>query len=302
MRLPTGLSFIFAALVWTIGGLLIERENIPRDRSPSPFMKIPRTGAPGFIDSIKEGQPEKVLPDISPGDPEISVQWGTSSGTSTGTAFPVSSGGFWLTARHVVDKCARVGIFSAQNPQGGFWVRKVYVHPNADIAVLQTSRTPPAIAIRPASKKLTVGQTGYHFGFPQGEPGDLLSELIGRRKLRKVGRHSFVEPAIAWAVKLQAPRLGAFGGISGGPVLNRKGQVVGVTVAGNIRRGRVIASPPKTINEFLQFISIRPDGTPSANVPTKTLNKGAFSVHGDYLRKNLSVAKVLCSAKKPSLN
>ena len=297
MRLPTGLSFIFAALVWSIGGLFIERENIPRDRSPSPFMETPETGAPGFISSIKEAQPEKVLPDISPGDPEISVQWGTSGGNATGTAFPVSSGGFWLTARHVVDNCVRVGIFSSQNAQKGFWVQKVYAHPNADIAVLQTSRTPPAIAIQPVSKTLTIGQTGHHFGFPQGKPGDLLSELIGRRKLRKVGRQSFAEPAIAWAVKLQAPRLGAFGGISGGPVLDREGQVVGVTVAGNIRRGRVIASSPKTINEFLRFISIKPDGTPSANVPITTLTEGAFSVHGDYLRKNLSVAKVFCKGR-----
>ncbi len=297
MRLPTGWTFIFAAIVWTIGGLFIERENIPRDRSPGPFTEKPQTGVPGFIRSIKEAQLEKVLPDISPSDPEILVQWGTSGGNATGTAFPVSTGGFWLTARHVVDDCARVGIFSSQTAQKGFWVQKVYVHPNADIAVLQTSRTPPAIAIRPVSKKLIVGQTGYHFGFPQGEPGDLLSELIGRRKLRKIGRQSFVEPAIAWAVKLQAPRLGAFGGISGGPVLDRKGQVVGVTVAGNIRRGRVIASPPKTINEFLRFISIKPDGTPSANVSRKTLNEDAFSFHGDNLRKNLSVAKVFCKGR-----
>ncbi len=297
MRLPTGFSFILAALVWTIGGLFVDRDNYPRDRRPSPLMETPRAEAPGIIRSRRDAQPEKVLPDISPGDPEISVQWGTSGGNSTGTAFPVSSQGFWLTARHVVDDCTRVGIFSAQNAQKGFWVRKVYVHPNADIAVLQTSRTPPAIAIRPDSKKLTVGQTGYHFGFPQGEPGDLLSELIGRRKLRKIGSHSFVEPAIAWAVKLQAPRLSAFGGISGGPVLDRKGQVVGVTVAGNIRRGRVIASPPRTINEFLGFMSIMADGTPSADVPINTLNKSAFSAHGDFLRKNLSVAKVFCKGR-----
>ena len=298
MRLPVGWSFVIAAVVWTIGGLVIERDNLPRDRSPNVSAESGQVPRRNTLDIYKkERLNETVLPGISPNDPEVPVHWGPGGGNATGTAFPVSNAGVWITARHVVDQCDRVGIFSKPEAQKGFWVQKIYLHPSADIAVLQTNSNPPALAVQPTSNKLIVGQTGFHFGYPQGKPGDLQTQLIGRRKLRKIGKNSFIEPAIAWAVVRQYPRLGAFGGISGGPVLDHEGKVVGVTVAGNIRRGRVLASSPKTINDILTFVGARLDGKPSTEVSRNTLNTNKFPLHGNHLRQDLIVAKVFCKGR-----
>lgn len=297
MRLPAGWSFVIAALVWTVGGLLFERDGMPRQRGPATVAE-PRGTGPAAVADQSRNPPSPDLPDISWLDPEIKIQ--SKSGrrsNSVGTGFPVSSDGVWLTARHVVDDCARVGIFSDPSKRKGFWVRDVTVHPKADIAVLRTKRKPPPISVRPLSNKLKVGQAGFHFGYPQGKPGDVVSHLIGRRKMRKVGGRSFVEPGIAWAVSRQAPRLDALGGMSGGPVLDRQGRVVGVTVAGNLRRGRVLTSPPATIHQTLRDANTRLDGRPSAGVSRDTLNPRGYPRHGDELRRQLSVAKVFCKAR-----
>lgn len=297
MRLPAGWSFIFAALVWTVGGLLFDRDGVPRQRGPSPFIETPDADPSAAPPRRDAPAPGRTLPDISRFDPEVPVQWDNGGGNATGTAFPVSSEGAWITARHVVGGCARVGIFSNPSARKGFWVKNVEVHPNADIAVLQTRRSPPAMALRPLSEKLRVGQAAYHFGYPKGKPGDLRSKLIGRRKLRKVGGRSFVEPAISWAVTHQTPRLDRLGGISGGPVLDRQGRVIGVTVAGNIRRGRVLTTSPITIHQTLRQTGARLDGQPSAGVSRGTLNARGYPDHGDRLRRQLSVAKVFCKGR-----
>ncbi|HAA93808.1 MAG: serine protease [Rhodospirillaceae bacterium] len=296
MRLPPGLSFIVAALVWTVGGLLFDREGVPRQRGPATESRPPPTQQ--FIPAPSQRGRGRTLPEISRFDPEIPVKWDSGrGGNATGTAFPVSSKGIWLTARHVVDGCAKVGLFSDPKARKGFWVSGVDVHPNADIAVLRTRRAPPAIAVRSLSEKLKIGQDGFHFGYPMGKPGDLTTQLIGRRKLRKVGGRSFVEPAIAWAVTHQTPRLDRLGGISGGPVLDGQGRVIGVTVAGNIRRGRVIASAPGTIHQTLRNAGVRLDGRPSAGVSGTSLNPRGYPAHGSRLRGQLSVAKVFCKGK-----
>jgi serine protease Do len=308
MRLPAGWAFFLAAAVWTAGGLFFERDGSDRRRGPvqADRQPAPQLLAPPLPPSRSRSDTairRNELPSISRFDPEIRVRSSAEKSNSVGTAFPVSNAGVWLTARHVVDGCKKVAIFTRPKKRKGFWVHDITIHPKADIAVIKTnavrnsSRRPPAIAVAPLSEKLRAGQTGYHFGYPMGKPGDVRSQLIGRRKMRKSGRRGYVEPGIAWAVSDQSPRLEKLGGMSGGPVLNSNGRVIGITVAGNLRRGRVLTSPPITIHKTLAKAGANLDGTPSAGVSQATLNERSYAKHGDKLRRQISVAKVFCSVK-----
>ena len=299
MRLPAGWGFLLAALVWGAGGLLFDRDGTVRPRGitkTEPSQTIVKQFAPSQ-------EPSRTLPAISTYDPEIKVRSKSSGGTSVGTAFPVSNDGLWLTARHVVDHCKRVAIYTDPKKGKGFWVKDITIHAKADIAVIRTNAIPhpksrpPALAVMPYREKLLVAQTGFHFGYPMGKPGDVRSSLIRRTKMRKVGGRSFVEPGIAWAVEHKQPSLERLGGMSGGPVLDRKGRVIGVTVAGNLRRGRILTSAPTTIHQTLAKANTNLDGTPSAGISQKHLTKRSYPKHGNTLRRQLSVAKVLCSAR-----
>jgi serine protease Do len=300
MRFSRAWGIILAGLVWGIGGLIVDIDKTPRNRGPSgsggpavlepgPLPRAPAPTAPGS---------GRQLADISDFDPEIRVQGHGGRTNSVGTAFAVSTGGAWLTARHVVEDCDKVGILTDPNRRKGFRVTDITIHPRADIALMRSDkRRVPPIEIRPFADKLAVGQTSFFHGYPAGEPGDAIGRLLGRAKLRKVGLGGFVEPGIAWAVVKLQPRLDSLGGMSGGPVLDEEGKVLGIAVAANLRRGRVLTSPPVTIHRTLDSAGVRPDGTPSAGLSNAALNTRDYPTHGDALRRQLSVAKVVCLVK-----
>jgi len=68
------------------------------------------------------------LPDIRPNDPAVMVELGVRQ-SGSGTAFSIDGSGTWLTARHVVDSCDRVGLRaacaarSADYPVARFWIK-----------------------------------------------------------------------------------------------------------------------------------------------------------------------------------
>ena len=71
---------------------------------------------------------------------------------------------------------------------------------------------------------------------------------------------------IAWAeVKRLPAREGSLGGISGGAVLNNAGAVVGVTIAEEPRRGRVISAAPETLLAVLHQADVTPSRRGSAS-------------------------------------
>ena len=233
------------------------------------------------------------LPPISPRDPSFTIEAGTPT-SSVGTAFAIRPDGVWMTARHVVDGCTRIWIVTG--PRRGTEVRRAVIHPNADVAVVWAGRQPPAIAMSEVA--LTIGQSGFEFGFPEGRPGQVHGKLIGRRKMRVGGRYHTSEPVLAWSEQRRIPDTNELGGISGGPTLDRNGRVVGVAVASTNRRGRVYTAAPVSIAEVIRMAGIRPSGRPSAGVPAASLNERDFQVHGDALRRQLSVAQVACVVKE----
>jgi len=226
-------------------------------------------------------------------DPSIMIKIPVRVSSSSGTAFSIDSRGLWMTARHVVDGCPKVYVLTG--PRRGMLVKRVYVHPSADIAFIVTERGAPAFAF--AWETLRTGQTGYHFGYPKGKPGDVSSRLIGRRIMRVRGRYNTAEPIVAWAERVRVPdSYDGLGGISGGPAFDARGRIIGVTVAGTVRRGRVYTTAMKSMKAAMARARVRlrdGDGRSAGQIPS-----GRFANYAGTLRRRLSVAKVICLVKQ----
>ncbi len=236
----------------------------------------------------------QVLPPPSVFDPEILVDVGPVS-SGLGTAFAISSDGWWITARHVVDSCEKVGIIVGRG--AAVEVRDLRIAQFADLALLKTDSGPAALALDTGERRLRVGQTAFHVGFPQGRPGEAMSRLIGRETLVARGRYAFEEPVLAWAEVGRSENLsGSLAGMSGGPALAADGQVIGVTIAESARRGRIYTAAPSSILRLLNVERVEARGA-----PTQRLRPDDYGKEADDLRRGLKVAQVVCIAHPGNL-
>jgi S1-C subfamily serine protease len=204
-----------------------------------------------------------------------------------GTAFAVDGNGTYVTARHVVDGCRAVYLVVA--PRRLEKVLSARSERSRDFAVLQTPRTgvAPFSLTTSAPKR---GDEGFMMGFPQGKPADVRASVIGRSEMRSVGRYSMREPVIAWVEGERRPGFGgSLGGISGGPVLNAAGEVIGTVVAGAPRRGRVYTTHPRVFEDSGLLSTRRVGRAASGGV-----HRADFDAVGTALRSSLSIAQVYC--------
>ncbi|MDH3233628.1 MAG: serine protease [Alphaproteobacteria bacterium] len=280
-----------------------QRARLPRSSHPDGDWQRPDGGrAPrwGEPDTGEEGGADgggargrngdgsgRALRPASPGDPSIRIAIPARVRSSSGTAFSIDSRGLWMTARHVVDSCPKAYILTG--PRRGMLVKRVYIHRSADIAFVTTDRGAPAFAF--AWDTLRIGQTGYHFGYPKGQPGDVKSRLLGRRVMRVHGRYSTAEPIVAWVERVRIPdTYEGLGGISGGPAFDTQGRVIGVTVAGTVRRGRVYTTAAVSMRAALARARITlGDGQSVGAIPGT-----GFADFARALRGRLSIAKIVC--------
>jgi len=245
-----------------------------------------RANAPPAIPEAAEGG-GAYLPPPSDMDPSVLVEVGSAS-SGLGSAFAISQDGWWLTARHVVDQCQRVGIIVANGAAAP--VQDVKVALFADLALLKTNAAPVALALDTSERQFQINQRAYHVGFPQGRPGEAYSRLIGRQTLVARGRYETEEPVLAWAILGRTDGLGgSLAGISGGPALSANGQVIGVTIAESARRGRIYTAAPTSILRLLRVEQVRAEGAPAAR-----LSPESYGEQADDLRRSLAVAQVIC--------
>lgn len=229
------------------------------------------------------------LPPPSIYDPEVLVEVGPVA-SGLGSAFAISEDGWWLTARHVVDECERVGLIVSHGAATP--VTEVKVALFADLALLKTERAPAALSLDTSERRFQVGQRAFHVGFPQGRPGEAYSRLIGRETLVARGRYEAEEPVLAWAELGRTSGLrGSLAGISGGPAIAANGQVIGVTVAESARRGRIYTAAPTSILRLLRVEQVDAEGTPAPR-----LTPDNYGQTSDDLRRELVVAQVVCVA------
>jgi hypothetical protein len=228
----------------------------------------------------------RALPPPSPFDPSIIVD-APAAGPGAGTAFSVSPGGIWLTARHVVEGCARTAIVVAA---GQGVAAEVRIDPAAETAVLITQGGAPALPMAPRAT-LRRGMTAFHPGFPGGQPGEVASRLIRREILVLRGRRTRRESVLAWArADLGSPARLSLAGLSGGPAMDIQGRVIGVTIAQSRRRGRVYTTTPGALRAALARAHVQT----AAGARATPMDEASYhSVAGD-LRRRLSIAPVVC--------
>lgn len=229
------------------------------------------------------------LPPPSQYDPAVLVEVGPIS-SGMGSAFAISPDGWWLTARHVVDGCNAVGLVVSRGQ--AVRVQQVKRAEFADIALLKTDSAPVAMSLDTSERRFQIGQRAFHVGFPQGQPGEAYSRLIGRETLIARGRYDLEEPVLVWAELGRTSGMrGSLAGISGGPALAANGQVIGITVAESARRGRIYTAAPSSILRLLRVEQVAATGTPGERLTPD--NYGQVS---DDMRRNLAVAQVVCVA------
>jgi S1-C subfamily serine protease len=242
-------------------------------------------GAPPPIDAVAPGPP---LPDPNLLDELVLVQVGEVR-DGVGTAFAINRAGAWLTARHVVDGCADVGIVVG----GGRLARieSVATSEESDLALLFTDRAPAALPLD-LDRDLRIGDAGFHIGYPQGEPGEASSQLLARSRLVTRGRYELEEPVLAWVETGRSRGLaGSLAGMSGGPVFGVDGRIVGVTIAESPRSGRIYTASPDSIDAFLAETGVSAGGDEA-----RPLAAARYAEEAERLRRELAVVKVVCGA------
>lgn len=239
---------------------------------------------------------------VVPVGPTIEVDVGA-KGSSTGTAFAITDDGWWLTARHVAHGCDAMGIQTG--PRKGLRATEVHLHPSADLALFRTGtstgRAPLGLA-SPAEGMPRRGTHGFSMGYPQGQPGDVHARVLGQARLKSVGRYRITEPILAWAEVSRRPNnLPALGGLSGGPMLDEEGRVVGVLVASSKRRGQVMTTAQSSIHELLAQFPVVQDAVAQGTIGAvvRHIDGNSFTTRGQALRRELTIAKVLCQVRQP---
>jgi S1-C subfamily serine protease len=269
-RLPDWLIYacvVVALLIAAVG----RRESADAPEPPPPAPEV-------------EGE---VLGPASPFDPSVVVEVPATTGPATGTAFSVAESGVWLTARHVVDGCKTTAIVVG-NGQGV--AATVTIDPRGEAAILTTDGGAPAFPLA-LGERLRRGERAYHPGFPQGEPGEATSKLIGRENLVVRGRGARSEPVLVWAETGRTEGLdGSLGGLSGAPALDDQGRVIGVTIAESPRRGRIYTTAPETVQATLASTRRRFAAAP----PLANITPDNYFRVADSLRRDLRVAQVVC--------
>jgi len=217
-------------------------------------------------------------------DPTIWVS-APAAGPGAGTAFSVADRGVWLTARHVVEGCARTVIVTGPGHGVAATVR---LASGRETAILYTRGGAPALPIAPAG--LRRGQRAFHPGYPRSRPGEAASELVRRATLLVGWRGLRAEPVLTFAETARSPMTrGALTGISGAPALDAEGRVLGVTVAEAPRRRRIYTTTPSSLRAALAQAGVVP-----ASGPGEAMTAATYDAVADDLRARLSVVEVVC--------
>src|SRR5262249_31937452 len=121
--------------------------------------------------------------------------------------------------------------------------------------------------------------------------GEAASTLEARSKLVTNGRYHLEEQVLTWAESARSEGIeGTLSGMSGGPVFDKDGAVIAITVAGNPRPRPIYTAPPDPIRRFLKEQGRMAPGDEDAH----PIALSSYVKEADRLRDERAVVKVLC--------
>lgn len=220
-------------------------------------------------------------------------------GVTAGTGFATRNAGRWMTAYHVVDHCSAItlrvkhkGLFDTYAS-----VRAdLYMEAdNADLAMVASPYKPREyLALADPASQPQQGQKGFAIGFPGAAPGEVYTQLLGvSRGTMYRGQTTFHQPLLVWSIIRTSPGYTTLQGISGGPILNEHGKVVGVNTAGSDRRGRLMTS---TTEPLVQMLAVNERMTTTAVYkPASLLTEENFHGEAGALRDRYTISQIVCS-------
>jgi S1-C subfamily serine protease len=213
------------------------------------------------------------------------------SQVSSSTGFVVAAGGVVVTTEHGIAGCAEIEVIAGLARLGG--ARVVARNEDIDLALLAVpglERRPLAIA-----PQLRLGEEVFAVGFPgRGVASERPTATMGNVSAEGAGRAASI-------LQYTAPTQP---GKSGGPLLDRRGQVVGVVFAVRDTRREQLAGllPSQNVNfavagpilhRFLQDHAITPASVAAGVTPMD----GAQIVE----QVERSVVQILCHAPRPAV-
>jgi S1-C subfamily serine protease len=233
-----------------------------RDSSPPPLDRA-QVGTIASAVAKKAIEDQQAAPAISavvyqqilPSLVEIETRGPSSDGGGgLGAGVIVNARGSILTAFHVVDGATSIRVSFVDGTRSRALIASS--DPENDIAVLTPERTPEVIVPAVLGAGVQVGDEAYAVGHPLGYFGSLTSGVISGLERSVKGRGGRILSGLIQFDAAVNP------GNSGGPLLNRGGQVIGIVTA--------IANPSRD-GYFIGIGFAVPIGTAggAANAPPK---------------------------------
>jgi S1-C subfamily serine protease len=142
--------------------------------------------------------------------------------TGLGSGVVINAGGAVLTAFHVVDGAAQIQVAFADGTRAA--ARVAGAQPEHDVAVLAVDRLPDVVVPAVMAGPPPVGDTVFAVGNPLGLQRSLTSGVVSASDRSIAGPHGPLDGLIQFDAAVNP-------GNSGGPLLNRAGQVVGIVTA-----------------------------------------------------------------------
>jgi S1-C subfamily serine protease len=148
---------------------------------------------------------------------------GATTGTGLGSGVVVNADGAVLTALHVVDGATQIQVDFADGTRAAAAVTAT--RPEHDVAVLAVDRLPEVVVPAVLAGPPPVGETVFAVGNPLGLQRSLTAGVVSATDRTITPPRG---PALAGLIQFDAA---VNPGNSGGPLLNRAGQVVGIVTA-----------------------------------------------------------------------
>ncbi len=193
------------AQVGTIASKIVEKAIDDQQAAPAASAVVFQQILPSLVQIETQG--------ASAGDDEAGL----------GTGVIINESGAILTALHVVEGATRVRVSFVDGTVSRADVTST--DPEHDIAVLRPERNPEVIVPAVLGGGGQVGQEAYAVGHPLGYVGSLTTGVIsGLERSVKVPSGRTLQGLIQFDAAVNP-------GNSGGPLLNRAGQVIGIVTA-----------------------------------------------------------------------